>query len=92
LVEGATFANQDTLKRLAERGFAKDGKIVLGPKDKHLDIVMHGIPGTAMQALGEQMTDLEVAAVITYERNNWGNKAGDVLQPSEVAAVRKPKG
>ena len=92
LVEGATFANQDTLKRLAERGFAKDGKIVLGPKDKHLDIVMHGIPGTAMQALGEQMTDLEVAAVITYERNNWGNEAGDVLQPSEVAAVRKPKG
>ncbi|HSI94469.1 MAG: cytochrome c oxidase subunit II [Methylophilaceae bacterium] len=92
LVEGATFANQDTLKRLAERGFAKDGKIVLGPKDKHLDIVMHGIPGTAMQALGEQMTDLEVAAVITYERNNWGNKAGDVLQPSEVATVRKPKG
>ena len=92
LVEGATFANQDTLKRLAERGFAKDGKIVVGPKDKHLDIVMHGIPGTAMQALGEQMTDLEVAAVITYERNNWGNKAGDVLQPSEVAAVRKPKG
>ena len=92
LVEGATFANQDTLKRLAERGFAKDGKIVVGPKDKHLDIVMHGIPGTAMQALGEQMTDLEVAAVITYERNNWGNEAGDVLQPSEVAAVRKPKG
>lgn len=92
LVEGATFANQDTLKRLAERGFAKDGKIVMGPKDKHLDIVMHGIPSTAMQALGEQMTDLEVAAVITYERNNWGNKAGDVLQPSEVAAVRKPKG
>jgi cytochrome c oxidase subunit 2 len=92
LVEGAPYANQDTLKRLAERGFAKDGKIVLGPKDKHLDIVMHGIPGTAMQGLGAQMTDLEVAAVVTYERNNWGNKAGDVLQPSEVAAVRKTKG
>jgi cytochrome c oxidase subunit 2 len=92
LVEGTAYANQDTLKRLAERGFAKDGKIVLGPKDKHLDIVMHGIPGTAMQGLGAQMTDLEVAAVITYERNNWGNKAGDVLQPSEVAAVRKTKG
>lgn len=92
LVEGATYSNQDTLKRLAERGFAKDGKIVLGPKDKHLDIVMHGIPGTAMQGLGAQMTDLEVAAVVTYERNNWGNKAGDVLQPSEVAAVRKTKG
>lgn len=92
LVEGTTFANQDTLKRLAERGFAKGGKIVLGPKDKHLDIVMNGIPGTAMQGLGAQMTDLEVAAVVTYERNSWGNKAGDVLQPKEVAAVRKSKG
>jgi cytochrome c oxidase subunit 2 len=33
-----------------------------------------------------------VAAVITYERNNWGNKAGDVVQPAEVAALRKSKG
>jgi len=92
LVEGETFANQDTVKRLTERGFIKDGKIVMGPKDKHLDIVMHGIPGTAMQALGEQMSDLDVAAVITYERNNWGNKAGDMVQPAEVAALRKSKG
>lgn len=92
LVEGETFANQDTVKRLAERGFAKDGKIVMGPKDKHLDIVMHGIPGTAMAALGEQMSDLDVAAVITFERNHWGNKAGDMVQPAEVAALRKSKG
>jgi cytochrome c oxidase subunit 2 len=54
--------------------------------------VMHGIPNTAMQALGQQMSDLDVAAVITYERNSWGNKTGDIVQPSEVAAVRKPKG
>lgn len=92
LVEGEAYTNQDTIKRLAERGFIKDGKIAMGPKDKHLDIVMHGIPGTAMQALGEQMSDLDVAAVITYERNNWGNKAGDMVQPAEVAALRKSKG
>jgi cytochrome c oxidase subunit 2 len=92
LIEGETFKNPDTLRRLEERGFAKDGRIVMGPKDKHLDIVMHGIPNTAMQALGQQMSDLDVAAVITYERNSWGNKTGDIVQPSEVAAVRKPKG
>ena len=92
LIEGEAFTNPDTLRRLQERGFSKDGKIVMGPKDKHLDIVMHGIPNSAMQALGQQMSDLDVAAVITYERNSWGNKTGDVVQPSEVAAVRKPKG
>ncbi|MGJ0535107.1 MAG: cytochrome c oxidase subunit II [Methylocystis sp.] len=92
LVEGATLTNQDTVKRLAGLGFAKDGKVVMGPKDKHLDIVMHGIPGSAMLGLGEQMSDLDVAAVITYERNSWGNKAGDMVQPAEVAAVRKTKG
>lgn len=92
LIEGETFGNPDTMKRLADRGFAKDGKIVMGPKDKHLDIVMHGIPGSAMAALGEQMSDLDVAAVITYERNHWGNKTGDLVQPAEVAALRKSKG
>lgn len=92
LIEGETFNNPDTLRRLEERGFAKDGKIVMGPKDKHLEIVMHGIPNSAMQALGQQMSDLDVAAVITYERNSWGNKTGDALQPPEVAAARKPKG
>lgn len=89
LVEGETFGNQDTIKRITERGFFKDGKIVMGPKEKHLDIVMHGIPGTAMQGLGQQMSDLDVAAVITFERNNWGNKTGDVIQPSEVAPLRQ---
>jgi cytochrome c oxidase subunit 2 len=89
LVEGETFSNQDTVKRLTERGFWKDGKIVMGPKERHLDILMHGIPGTAMQPLGQQMSDLDVASVITFERNNWGNKTGDVIQPAEVAALRK---
>ena len=76
-------------KHLQERGFFKDGKIVEGPVKAHIDIVLHGVPGTAM-APWAQLTDEQVAGVITYERNSWGNHGGEV-QPSEVAAARKAK-
>lgn len=90
LIDGAPFsAGAEATAPLAERGFWKDGKVVLGSKDRHLDIVMNGIPGTAMQALGAQLTDFDIAAVISYERNNWSNQTGDVVQPAEVAALRK---
>lgn len=90
LADGTPFsAGADVTAPLAERGFWKDGKIVLGPKDKHLDIVMNGIPGTAMQPLGQQLSDFDVAAVISYERNSWSNHTGDIIQPAEVAAIRK---
>ena len=90
LVVGAPFtADTKVTAPLAERGFWKDGKIMLGSKEQHLNIVMHGISGTAMQAIGQQLSDLEVAAVISYERNHWGNQTGDIIQPTEVAAIRK---
>jgi cytochrome c oxidase subunit 2 len=90
LVDGTPFtADAKVTAPLAERGFWKDGKVILGSKEQHLNIVMHGIAGTSMQPIGQQLTDLEVAAVISYERNHWGNKTGDVIQPSEVAAIRK---
>ena len=75
-------------KPLEERGFWKDGKIVLGPVPKHLDIVLHGIAGTAMAAFGSQLNDADLAAVITYERNAWGNNTGDIVQPADVKAAR----
>ena len=50
----------------------------------HIDIVVNGKAGTAMQAFGDQLTLLELAAVITYERNAWGNNTGDVVQPRDV--------
>lgn len=90
LINGAAFAAAEQLTApLAERGFWKDGKIVLGSKEKHLDIVMHGISGSAMQAFDKQLSDLDIAAVITYERNSWGNQTADVIQPLEVKALRK---
>lgn len=90
LVDGVPFSGDAKVTApLAERGFWKDGKIILGSKEEHLKIVMHGIPGTTMQGIGQQLTDLEVAAVISYERNHWGNQTGDVIQPAEVAVLRK---
>lgn len=90
LVDGTPFsAGTEVTTPLAERGFWKNGKIVLGAKDQHLDILMNGITGTAMQAIGQQLSDVDVAAVISYERNSWGNQTGDAIQPAEVAAIRK---
>jgi cytochrome c oxidase subunit 2 len=59
-------------------------KIVNGPKEGHIHIVVHGKEGTAMQAFGKQLSPADIAAVITYERNSFGNKTGDIIQPSEI--------
>ncbi|WP_428678308.1 cytochrome c oxidase subunit II [Photobacterium sanguinicancri] len=56
-------------------------------KLEHISIVVHGKAGTAMQAFGPQLSLKEIAAVITYERNAWGNDTGDTVQAAEVQAV-----
>jgi cytochrome c oxidase subunit 2 len=66
----------------------KGSKIATGPVAGHLNIVMHGKPGTAMQAFAGQLNDADIAAVVTYERNAFGNNTGDVVQPSQVKALR----
>lgn len=69
---------------------ALDGsKIATGPKQAHIDMVLNGKTGTAMAAFGKQLSDTEIAAVITYERNSWGNKTGEAIQPAEVKSQRK---
>jgi cytochrome c oxidase subunit 2 len=64
---------------------AKDGKIL---KDSHVDRVMNGKAGTAMQAFRNTLSDVELAAVITYERNSFGNRQGDMIQPAQIKALR----
>jgi cytochrome c oxidase subunit 2 len=64
------------------------GKIANGPVKGHLDIVMNGKAGTAMTAFKKQFSDVDIAAVVTYERNALGNNKGDVVQPSQVKALR----
>lgn len=63
-------------------------KVANGPAAAHLNIVMKGKPGTAMPAFAAQLNDVDIAAVVTYERNALGNKAGDVVQPAQVKALR----
>lgn len=59
-----------------------------GPAAAHIDIVLNGKAGTAMQAFKSQLNDADLAAVVTFERNGLGNKTGDVVQPSQVKALR----
>ncbi|UKA25465.1 cytochrome c oxidase subunit II [Photobacterium damselae subsp. damselae] len=55
---------------------------------EHIEIVVHGRKGTAMQAFGEQLTLQELAAVVTYERNAWGNDTKETVQAADVQAVK----
>lgn len=67
----------------------KGSAIALGPVDKHLDSVVNGVSGTAMQAFGGQLSEVDLAAIITYERNAWGNDVGDMVQPLDVLKFKQ---
>jgi len=68
-------------------------KAVLGPKAAQIDTVLNGVvkggQQTAMVAFGKQLNNLDLAAVITFTRNNWGNKTGEIVQPADIKARRK---
>lgn len=64
--------------------------VATGPKAAHIDIVMNGgKKNPAMPAWAKVLNDVDIAAVITYERNALGNKTGDAVQPAEIKALRK---
>lgn len=63
--------------------------LVLDPdKNKEILVILHGQNNGAMPAW-KQLSDTEIAAVITYTKNNWSNATGQVVQPADVAAARK---
>jgi cytochrome c oxidase subunit 2 len=62
--------------------------IVNGDAAAHVDIVVNGKTGTAMSAFKAQLNDVDIAAVITYERNSFGNSVGDTVQPSTIKNAR----
>ena len=64
------------------------GEVANGPLTEHIDRVMNGKAGTEMQSWAPQLSDRELAAVITYERNAWGNATADVVQPKTIYAAR----
>ena len=70
----------------------KGSSMALNDMAGHIDIVLNGKAGTAMQAYAKQLSLKEIAAVITYERNAWGNNTGELVQAADVHAVMQGKG
>lgn len=62
--------------------------IATGAADAHINTIYAGVPGTAMAAFADQLSDSDMAAVITYQRNAFGNTVGDLVQPSAIKALR----
>jgi cytochrome c oxidase subunit 2 len=62
--------------------------VATGDQAVHIDKVMNGVVGTAMVPYKDQMSDVDIAAVLTYQRNAWDNKAGDAVQPADIKASR----
>ena len=67
----------------------KGSAVVTGDVAQHLKVVLEGRSGTAMKPFSDQLSDVEMAAVITYQRNAFGNDIGDLLQPADVTAARE---
>lgn len=62
----------------------KGSSIALNDISAHINIVVNGKPGTSMAAFGAQLSETDIAAVITYERNAWGNDTGEIVAPLDI--------
>ena len=69
---------------------ALDGAAVVldADKSKQIAVLLNGQNNGTMPAW-KQLSDTELAAVITYTKNNWSNKTGQLVQPADVVAARK---
>nr|WP_231701759.1 cytochrome c oxidase subunit II [Halopseudomonas salegens] len=63
--------------------------IVLNDMQGHIDKVVNGVSGTSMAAFGSQLSEVDIAAVITYERNAWGNDTGDIVTPLQILEFKQ---
>jgi cytochrome c oxidase subunit 2 len=63
--------------------------IATGSASEHTRLLVQGVPGSAMQAFGNQLNDVDLAAVITFQRNAFGNNMGDMVQPLDVYNFKK---
>lgn len=62
--------------------------ITKGTSTQHIDVVLLGVPGSIMRSFGNRLTNLEIAAILTYQRNAFGNHRNDLIQPKEVQERR----
>lgn len=68
----------------------KGSSVAVGkPISRHIELILYGVPGSAMQNYKDQLNDEDIAAIVTYERNAWGNNTDDLVQPAEVAKIRQ---
>lgn len=67
----------------------KGSKIATGSAAGHIEIVVNGKPGTSMAAFGKQLSEVDIAAIITYERNAWGNAMNDMVTPKDILAFKQ---
>lgn len=68
--------------------------LVLNDKAKQIEILMEGVQGAAMQSYAEQLSEVDIAAVITYTRKAWGNDAsgdGEIVIPKEILDYKNNK-
>jgi cytochrome c oxidase subunit 2 len=69
-------------------------EIVMRNKARHIEILMEGVQGAAMASYAEQLTEVEIAAVITYTRQAWGNAEtgdGKIVIPKEILDYKNNK-
>lgn len=67
----------------------KGSSVAVGhPISRHIEMILNGVPGSAMQSYKDLLSDEDIAAITTYERNAWGNNTDDEVQPTDVAKVR----
>ncbi|MCY7316618.1 MAG: cytochrome c oxidase subunit II [Rubrivivax sp.] len=68
---------------------ALDGsQIVLNDPAGQIQILLNGAANGAMPAW-KQLSDTEIAAVVTYTKNSWSNQTGKLVQPAAIVAARK---
>jgi len=68
--------------------------IVLNDKPKNIEILMEGVQGAAMQSFANQLSEVDMAAVITYTRQSWGNAEkgdGEIVTPKDIVDYKQPK-
>ena len=68
-------------------------EIVMNDKDKNIEILMEGVQGAAMNSFS-YLSEVELAAVITYTRQSWGNAEngdGEIVVPKDIVDYKKPK-
>ena len=68
--------------------------VVMFDKNRNVEILMEGVQGAAMQSFSNQLSEVDMAAVITYTRQAWGNAEngdGVYVVPSDIVEYKKPK-